>query len=85
MQPQIITNKPGQVRPISMHSSSPRATAQGVPVQKQAASTPGEGSGKGPYLPLNTPTPSSNISHRDKVSFHIKQWNGINPSIPLMS
>lgn len=68
MQPQIITNKPGQARPISMHSSSPRAAAQGVPAQKQAASTPQEGSGKGSYLPPNTPTPSSNRSHRDKAS-----------------
>jgi len=84
MQPQIITNKPGQARPISAGSPSPAGRSVGHGGEAGCQPLPGERGGKGPYRRQHSHS-SSNRSHGDKVSFHIKQRNGINPPVPLKS
>lgn len=77
MQPQIITNKPGQARPTSTHRSS-RTPLSG----SQAGNCSGRVGERG-LIPTNTPATGSKRSHRDKGSFHMNHTNGINPSAPL--
>lgn len=79
MQPQIITNKPGQARPTDTHRSS-----QTLLGGSQAGSCSRRAGERG-LIPTNTPATGSNRSHRDKGSFRMKHKNGINPSVPLKS
>lgn len=46
---------------------------------------PGGGQGDRGLISANTPTTSSTTSRGDKVSSHMKQRSGINPSVPLKS
>lgn len=77
MQPQITTNKAGQGRPISTQGSRPAPVGHG----RQAASC-SWGHRQCALISTHTPT---NSSHRDKVSFHVKQRNEMNSSIPVKS
>lgn len=76
MQPQIITNKLGQAGPISIYKSSPDSRARWVGAEAGCQPPPG---GQRGLISVNTPITSSNRSHRDKVSFHIRKQNKTQP------
>lgn len=76
MQPQIRTNKAGQGRPVGAQGCSPAPVGDGRGLQLLWGAR-----GACPYLHQH-PSNSSHRSHREKVSFHVKQRNGMNSSIP---
>lgn len=60
MQPQIITNKLGQARPISIYKSSPDGRARWVAEQRQAASLLlGGAGGRGALSQRTLPLPAA--------------------------